>query len=196
MSPLKLVTRPVSRSQPLISTIPRIFTTTDRSATITGSARTAQLLPTKVDDLSLSPSNFPPYRSNSRFQMFNPAPPVLQDPFSNLQNSLAQHLAAHPPSSLSPTLPRLFSLLRGYNSDPQHWSEYAHANANKQYTRNLVCEVPGLFNLLILVWTPGKKSPVHDHADSHCLMKVRFICHTLNFVSCQHLNPSKVLCIL
>jgi cysteine dioxygenase len=22
------------------------------------------------------------------------------------------------------------------------------------------------------VWTPGKGSPVHDHADAHCLMKV------------------------
>ena len=25
---------------------------------------------------------------------------------------------------------------------------------------------------LILVWTPGKESPVHDHAGSHCVMKV------------------------
>lgn len=25
---------------------------------------------------------------------------------------------------------------------------------------------------LVLVWTPGKGSPVHDHADAHCLMKV------------------------
>ncbi|EPE27364.1 RmlC-like cupin [Glarea lozoyensis ATCC 20868] len=172
MSPLKLATRPFLRSQPLISKIPRVFTTTDRSATITGSARTAQLLPTKVDDLSLSPSNFPLYRGNSRFQMLKPAPRVLQNSFSNLQNALVQHLAAHPPSSLSPTLPKLFSLLRGYTSDRQHWSRFAHANINKQYTRNLVCEVPGLFNLLILVWTPGKKSPVHDHADSHCLMKI------------------------
>lgn len=24
----------------------------------------------------------------------------------------------------------------------------------------------------ILVWTPGKQSPVHDHADAHCVMKV------------------------
>ena len=24
----------------------------------------------------------------------------------------------------------------------------------------------------MLVWTPGKGSPVHDHADAHCLMKV------------------------
>lgn len=25
---------------------------------------------------------------------------------------------------------------------------------------------------LILVWTPGKESPIHDHAGSHCVMKV------------------------
>ncbi len=25
---------------------------------------------------------------------------------------------------------------------------------------------------LVLVWTPGKGGPVHDHADAHCLMKV------------------------
>jgi cysteine dioxygenase len=52
------------------------------------------------------------------------------------------------------------------------WAKYAHASPSKQYTRNLVCQVPGLFNLLLLVWTPGKKSPVHDHADAHCLMRV------------------------
>lgn len=25
---------------------------------------------------------------------------------------------------------------------------------------------------LILVWTPGKASPIHDHAGSHCVMKI------------------------
>jgi len=25
---------------------------------------------------------------------------------------------------------------------------------------------------LILVWNPGKSSPIHDHANSHCVMKV------------------------
>ena len=25
---------------------------------------------------------------------------------------------------------------------------------------------------LILVWTPGRESPIHDHAGSHCVMKV------------------------
>lgn len=32
--------------------------------------------------------------------------------------------------------------------------------------------MPGIFNLLMLVWTPGKESKVHDHAASHCLMKI------------------------
>ena len=25
---------------------------------------------------------------------------------------------------------------------------------------------------LVLVWTPGKGSPIHDHGNAHCLMKV------------------------
>lgn len=52
------------------------------------------------------------------------------------------------------------------------WYKYAHANASKQYTRNLIRQVPGIFDLLLLVWTPGHTSPVHDHADAHCLMKI------------------------
>lgn len=25
---------------------------------------------------------------------------------------------------------------------------------------------------LVLVWTPGKGSPIHDHGNAHCLMKI------------------------
>lgn len=91
-----------------------------------------------------------------------------QNPFSSLLNALTHTLTTTP----HPSLPQLHNLLRTYTSDSAHWSKYAHANPEKQYTRNLVCEVPGVFNLLLLVWTPGKKSPIHDHADAHCLMKV------------------------
>jgi cysteine dioxygenase len=28
---------------------------------------------------------------------------------------------------------------------------------------------------LILVWTPGKESPIHDHVGSHCIMKVQIL---------------------
>ena len=115
------------------------------------------------------------------FRTQNPLPPVnhasaklngQQAPFHALLNNLTHHLTSTPIFGRSPQIPYLHSLLRSYKSNPSHWSKYAHANPEKQYTRNLVCEVPGVFNLLLLVWTPGKKSPVHDHADAHCLMKV------------------------
>lgn len=42
------------------------------------------------------------------------------------------------------------------------------------------CIVPALpsliltltFSQLLLVWTPGKGSPIHDHANAHCVMKI------------------------
>jgi hypothetical protein len=95
--------------------------------------------------------------------------------FTDLLNSITHSLSTGP----RPSLPALHSLLRAYVSNPDHWSPFAHANPRKQYTRNLVCELPGVFNLLLLVWTPGKASPVHDHADAHCLMKVHVFLFTL-----------------
>lgn len=91
-----------------------------------------------------------------------------QTPFTDLLNAISYTLT----TSKSPSLPLLHHLLRIYRSDPEHWSKYAHANPEKRYTRNLVFGIPGVFNLLLLVWTPGQKSLVHDHADAHCLMKV------------------------
>ncbi|KAI9641291.1 hypothetical protein NHQ30_010092 [Ciborinia camelliae] len=88
--------------------------------------------------------------------------------FDTLVNSLTHSLT----TTSSPHIPTLSKLLRTYMSNPSEWQKYAHANPNKQYTRNLVAEVEGVFNLLMLVWTPGKESKVHDHAASHCLMKI------------------------
>lgn len=94
----------------------------------------------------------------------------IKTSFDDLLNSITHSLGTTP----KPVLPHLHNLLRAYSSNPEHWAKYAHRNPAKQYTRNLVCELPGIFNLLILVWTPGQASPIHDHADSHCLMKVCF----------------------
>ncbi|KAF2267820.1 cysteine dioxygenase type I [Lojkania enalia] len=63
-------------------------------------------------------------------------------------------------------------LMEEYISNESEWSKYAHAHNGKTYTRNLVDIGNGKSNLLILVWTPGKGSPVHDHANAHCIMKV------------------------
>jgi cysteine dioxygenase len=41
-----------------------------------------------------------------------------------------------------------------------------------RYTRNLVDEGNGKFNLMILCWGEGHGTAIHDHADAHCFMKV------------------------
>lgn len=43
---------------------------------------------------------------------------------------------------------------------------------NIRYTRNLVDAGNDRFNLMILCWNEGQSSAIHDHADSHCFMKV------------------------
>ncbi|GAP82820.1 putative cysteine dioxygenase [Rosellinia necatrix] len=66
----------------------------------------------------------------------------------------------------------LTHLMERYVSNPEEWAPYALSNANMPYTRNLVDEGNGKANLLVLVWTPGKASPIHDHGNAHCLMKI------------------------
>ncbi|AEO55089.1 hypothetical protein MYCTH_2298517 [Thermothelomyces thermophilus ATCC 42464] len=66
----------------------------------------------------------------------------------------------------------LTRLMREYDSDPREWSKFAMGDESRGYTRNLVDEGNGKSNLLVLVWTPGKGSPIHDHGNAHCLMKI------------------------
>ncbi|KAB8078580.1 RmlC-like cupin domain-containing protein [Aspergillus leporis] len=63
-------------------------------------------------------------------------------------------------------------LMEHYTSNPEEWQPFALGNSNKTYTRNLIDEGNGKSNLLILVWSPGKGSAIHDHAKAHCVMKV------------------------
>ncbi|XP_068148250.1 cysteine dioxygenase type 1 [Drosophila tropicalis] len=62
-------------------------------------------------------------------------------------------------------------LMLSYKSNPKEWKKYAKFDRYK-YTRNLVDAGNGKFNLLILCWGEGHGSAVHDHADSHCFMKM------------------------
>lgn len=41
-----------------------------------------------------------------------------------------------------------------------------------RYTRNLVDEGNGRFNLMVLCWGEGHGSAIHDHANAHCIMKI------------------------
>lgn len=41
-----------------------------------------------------------------------------------------------------------------------------------RYTRNLVDTGNGKYNLMIVCWSEGQGSGIHDHPNSHCIMKV------------------------
>ncbi|XP_041988405.1 cysteine dioxygenase type 1 [Aricia agestis] len=62
-------------------------------------------------------------------------------------------------------------LMACYKSDPKDWKKYAKFDRFR-YTRNLVDAGNGAFNIMILCWGPGHASAIHDHADSHCFMKL------------------------
>ncbi|KAL0931403.1 cysteine dioxygenase [Colletotrichum truncatum] len=66
----------------------------------------------------------------------------------------------------------LKDLMKNYESNEKEWISFALADSNRDYTRNLVDEGNGKCNLLVLVWTPGKGSPIHSHSKAHCLMKI------------------------
>jgi len=63
------------------------------------------------------------------------------------------------------------SLMNSYKGDPAEWKKYAKYEPGK-YTRNLVDEGNGKFNLMVLCWSGDVKSSIHDHADAHCFMRL------------------------
>ncbi|XP_012274027.1 cysteine dioxygenase type 1 [Orussus abietinus] len=62
-------------------------------------------------------------------------------------------------------------LMAAYRSNPLEWRKYAKFDRYR-YTRNLVDEGNGRFNLMVLCWGEGHGSAIHDHANAHCVMKV------------------------
>ncbi|XP_029161187.1 cysteine dioxygenase type 1 [Nylanderia fulva] len=62
-------------------------------------------------------------------------------------------------------------LMMSYKSNPLEWKKFAKFDRYR-YTRNLVDEGNGRFNLMVLCWGEGHGSAIHDHANAHCVMKV------------------------
>jgi len=65
----------------------------------------------------------------------------------------------------------VISWFNRYQNKPEDWSKYAKWDKFK-YTRNLMHEGNGNFNLILMCWPEGSVSPIHDHSDSHCFMRV------------------------
>ncbi|KAL2053893.1 hypothetical protein ABVK25_005822 [Lepraria finkii] len=95
------------------------------------------------------------------------------DAFRQLVQGLSCYLASSPSSAFKDINHRLIiKAMENYTSQSSEWDKYAHKNEKQCFTRNLVDPGNGRHNLLILVWSPGKESPIHDHAGSHCIMKM------------------------
>jgi cysteine dioxygenase len=95
------------------------------------------------------------------------------DPFHALVKSLSDILGPSSGIDSDEIDPNdLVNLMSVYTSNEEEWRRYAFADLSRNYTRNLVDEGNGKSNLLIVVWNPGKGSPIHDHADAHCVMKI------------------------
>ncbi|KAK3815238.1 MAG: cysteine dioxygenase type I, partial [Benniella sp.] len=66
---------------------------------------------------------------------------------------------------------RIRQMMENYQSNSDDWGKYAHFDKGR-YTRNLVDDGNGKFNLMILAWPETIGSAIHDHSGSHCLMKI------------------------
>lgn len=99
--------------------------------------------------------------------------PSESNAFDELVNQLSQELG--PCSGINSDdvdSEKLQRLMSEYVSEEAHWEKYFFPSPHHPYTRNLVDKGNGKSNLLILVWSPKKASPIHDHANAHCIMKV------------------------
>ncbi|KAE8381737.1 RmlC-like cupin domain-containing protein [Aspergillus bertholletiae] len=66
----------------------------------------------------------------------------------------------------------IIALAQKYVSNPNDWLRFFYNDPSKNYTRNAIENINHKANILLLVWNPGKGSPIHDHANAHCIMKV------------------------
>ncbi|OHE96901.1 cysteine dioxygenase [Colletotrichum orchidophilum] len=98
--------------------------------------------------------------------------PKAPSRFDELVTALKDALGSSGLACDDVNLELLTDLMKSYDSNEKEWDTFALADPSMAYTRNLVDEGNGKSNLLVLVWTPGKGSPIHSHSNAHCLMKI------------------------
>ncbi|CAH8653998.1 unnamed protein product [Schistosoma rodhaini] len=63
------------------------------------------------------------------------------------------------------------TILKDFECDFSEWKKYLFFNKTK-YTRNLIDEGNGKYNLLLLCWSEDQGTGIHDHAGADCFVKI------------------------
>lgn len=92
--------------------------------------------------------------------------------FYQLIMDLKQLLAGKGLSNEDIDVEKVKQLMADYDSNEIDWQHLALHDPSRNYSRNGIINLNGNANLLILVWSPGKSSAIHDHADAHCCVKM------------------------
>ena len=88
----------------------------------------------------------------------------MKEPIETLVDELVTCFRADPQGKSAAR-----SLAR-YSSTHSDWKRYQRFDP-ELYTRNLVARNEQ-FEMLVLCWSAGQESPIHDHAGQHCFMAV------------------------
>lgn len=97
---------------------------------------------------------------------------VLDSEFGRLIDRLRAVLGTSGLASDDVDVNQVRRIMEDYTLDESDWSRFALLDITRGYTRNGVVNINGNANLLVLVWSPGKGSAIHDHANAHCCMKI------------------------
>ncbi|RKP27537.1 RmlC-like cupin domain-containing protein, partial [Syncephalis pseudoplumigaleata] len=89
----------------------------------------------------------------------------------DLVRLLRLEMGEHGLDSKEVDVKRIQQLMANYTSCDDDWKRYALFDPYR-YTRNLVDDGNGKFNLLVLAWGAQHQSAIHDHSNSHCVMKI------------------------
>ncbi|KAF3937064.1 hypothetical protein ABW19_dt0202183 [Dactylella cylindrospora] len=95
------------------------------------------------------------------------------DHFNNLITSIRDTLGTDKDlKSEDVDADNLQSIMRAYKSSRSDWEKFSFIDFSRNYTRNLVDNLNGNANLILMTWTPGKTSLIHDHTNAHCIMRI------------------------
>ncbi|KAH9519049.1 Cysteine dioxygenase [Bulinus truncatus] len=68
----------------------------------------------------------------------------------------------------------VYPILQATNLSDIEWQKYAFWSENKRYSRNLIHEEKGKFQVFLICWQPRQGNDFHKHLDSRCFFKVLY----------------------